>query len=220
MQWEKQKNGFTIVELLIVIVVIAILAAITVVAYNGIQERAWNSRAVANANTMQKVLMAYQSEHGRYPDYSGIAGNEQVCLGGGYPDKNSDGIGDCVVAADGTVRASQIPVADDPLVGLAGSQPALGDGPYLQRPRSSPDNQYFVISGVRYAYMANTYYNDILNPDWLVYIIRGVGTDCRRPVALAVVSGSNRFTSVSESVMKNDAWKECYEPLPPSSGSP
>ena len=82
MQWEKQKNGFTIVELLIVIVVIAILAAITVVAYNGIQERAWNSRAVANANTMQKVLMAYQSEHGRYPDYSGIAGNEQVCLGG------------------------------------------------------------------------------------------------------------------------------------------
>ena len=31
------KHGFTIVELLIVIVVIAILAAITVVAYNGIQ---------------------------------------------------------------------------------------------------------------------------------------------------------------------------------------
>ncbi len=33
-------NGFTIVELLIVIVVIAILAAITIVAYTGIQERA------------------------------------------------------------------------------------------------------------------------------------------------------------------------------------
>ncbi len=35
----KQK-GFTIVELLIVIVVIAVLAAITIVAYNGISERA------------------------------------------------------------------------------------------------------------------------------------------------------------------------------------
>jgi prepilin-type N-terminal cleavage/methylation domain-containing protein len=39
----KQQSGFTIVELLIVIVVIAILAAITVVAYNGIQDRARNS---------------------------------------------------------------------------------------------------------------------------------------------------------------------------------
>lgn len=39
--WAKNKNsGFTIVELLIVIVVIGILAAITIVAYNGIQERA------------------------------------------------------------------------------------------------------------------------------------------------------------------------------------
>ena len=33
-------RGFTIVELLIVIVVIGILAAITIVAYNGIQQRA------------------------------------------------------------------------------------------------------------------------------------------------------------------------------------
>jgi prepilin-type N-terminal cleavage/methylation domain-containing protein len=36
----KQQIGFTIVELLIVIVVISILAAITIVAYNGIQDRA------------------------------------------------------------------------------------------------------------------------------------------------------------------------------------
>ena len=35
-----KRRGFTIVELLIVIVVIAILAAITIVAYNGIQQRA------------------------------------------------------------------------------------------------------------------------------------------------------------------------------------
>ncbi|MBC7512702.1 prepilin-type N-terminal cleavage/methylation domain-containing protein [Candidatus Saccharibacteria bacterium] len=33
-------KGFTIVELLIAIVVIAILAAISIVAYNGVQQRA------------------------------------------------------------------------------------------------------------------------------------------------------------------------------------
>lgn len=33
-------SGFTIVELLIVIVVIGILAAITLIAYNGVQDRA------------------------------------------------------------------------------------------------------------------------------------------------------------------------------------
>lgn len=47
-----RRSGFTIVELLIVIVVIAILATISVVAYNGIQER---SRVTA-ANTELKML--------------------------------------------------------------------------------------------------------------------------------------------------------------------
>lgn len=47
MQRGQKQKGFTIVELLIVIVVIGILAAITIVAYNGIQERARMSSAIA-----------------------------------------------------------------------------------------------------------------------------------------------------------------------------
>jgi prepilin-type N-terminal cleavage/methylation domain-containing protein len=43
----KKQTGFTIVELLIVIVVIGILAAITIVAYNGIQDRARLSAGLA-----------------------------------------------------------------------------------------------------------------------------------------------------------------------------
>jgi prepilin-type N-terminal cleavage/methylation domain-containing protein len=52
----KRQTGFTIVELLIVIVTIGILAAITVVAYNGIQERARVSRANGDLAMLNKAI--------------------------------------------------------------------------------------------------------------------------------------------------------------------
>jgi len=207
---DSKSRGFTIVELLIVVVVIAILATITIVTYNGIQQRAWNARAVASADAYKKLLMLYAVDNGSYPTYPA----SQVCLGSGYPDKNGDGKGDCVVESSGTVITSELLPADDPLISVTKSRPVVGDGPYLKRDRPAPDNQFFVISAVRYAYMGNTFYNGVASPHWLVYLIRGVGTDCRKPVALNTVAGSLVFTDVSESAMKNDTWKECYEALP------
>ena len=52
----KSTTGFTIVELLIVIVVIEILAAITVVAYNGIQTRSTNSRIDSDMRNLQTAI--------------------------------------------------------------------------------------------------------------------------------------------------------------------
>lgn len=63
----KQADGFTIVELLIVIVVIAILAAITVVAYNGIQERARTTAVNSDLATIQKAMLMYRANHGILP---------------------------------------------------------------------------------------------------------------------------------------------------------
>lgn len=60
-------RGFTIVELLIVIVVIAILAAITLVAYNGAQGRARDSQRVADLKTIMKALEVYKINNGAYP---------------------------------------------------------------------------------------------------------------------------------------------------------
>lgn len=54
-----QKAGFTIVELLIVVVVIAILAAITIISYNGIQQRAKESQYVSALNSYSKATRAY-----------------------------------------------------------------------------------------------------------------------------------------------------------------
>ncbi len=56
---QDRSAAFTIVELLIVIVVIAILAAITIVAYNGIQDRARASAAsAALSGALKKIKVA------------------------------------------------------------------------------------------------------------------------------------------------------------------
>jgi len=67
-------NGFTIVELLIVIVVIGILAAITVVAFNGVQERARFAKARSDITTLNKAIQLYYAENGSYPNTTAKAG--------------------------------------------------------------------------------------------------------------------------------------------------
>lgn len=63
-----KQRGFTIVELLVVIVVIGILAAITIVAYNGIQNRARDTDRMSDINAIRKALEVYKSFNGEYPE--------------------------------------------------------------------------------------------------------------------------------------------------------
>lgn len=64
---KKTISGFTIVELLIVIVVIGVLAAITTVAYNGISERARFASMRSDLSNMHKMVQLYYSDKGNYP---------------------------------------------------------------------------------------------------------------------------------------------------------
>ena len=52
-----RSRGFTLIELLIVISVIAILALITIVAYNGLQQRAQYNKVAADLTQLEKVIM-------------------------------------------------------------------------------------------------------------------------------------------------------------------
>jgi len=57
------RRGFTIVELLIVVVVIAILAAITIVSYNGITSQAKEAARKSDIATWKKKSEIYKIEH-------------------------------------------------------------------------------------------------------------------------------------------------------------
>lgn len=93
---KKGGTGFTIVELLIVIVVIAILAAITVVAYRGVQERARMS-----------VALSYSSQIARSPDILDAIAYYTFDQGSGtvVPDKTERG-NDGTVFTGGTATYS------------------------------------------------------------------------------------------------------------------
>lgn len=73
----KLKNGFTIVELLIVIVVIAILAAISIVAYNGIQARAKLTQQVADLDRIGRAIQLWSAENDKTLGSSGSGYNGQ-----------------------------------------------------------------------------------------------------------------------------------------------
>jgi prepilin-type N-terminal cleavage/methylation domain-containing protein len=62
-----RQAGFTIVELLVVIVVIGILAAITIVSYNGITTRANTVSAQSAAQNVIQKIEIYNAERGAYP---------------------------------------------------------------------------------------------------------------------------------------------------------
>ena len=63
----QKSKGFTIVEILIVVVVIGILAGIVLVAYNGVQDRTRASIAQTDLNNAKQRLKIYQARNGDYP---------------------------------------------------------------------------------------------------------------------------------------------------------
>ena len=96
---QRISRGFTIVELLIVIVVIAILASITIVSYNGIQGRAKNVQLLSAMDAYEKALRLYMIEHNGQVPLTNIDGGStyySVCLGDKYPATDGFNENSCV----------------------------------------------------------------------------------------------------------------------------
>lgn len=72
MYMHKKAHGFTIVELLIVIVVIGILAIISLVIYRGIVNRANNAAVMSDLAQFAKQVEIYYLRNGKYPVGGGV----------------------------------------------------------------------------------------------------------------------------------------------------
>lgn len=62
-----RQKGFTIVELLIVIVIIGVLASLVIVAYNGIQGRARDAERQSDVRNIKQAIEQYKADNSVYP---------------------------------------------------------------------------------------------------------------------------------------------------------
>lgn len=148
----KQNQAFTIVELLIVIVVIAILAAITIVAYNGIQARAYNAATISQAKQTIDLINAYIAVEGKYPSTSnGCATRDSQCTW-----------------LDGAVNSNNNAT-------LMNNLSTIGS-PAASRVSGSVAGKYY---GLTYSYTtANRTWNGVTQPLLLMYFLKGVNQSC------------------------------------------
>jgi len=151
--YKAKQTGFTIVELLIVIVVIGILAAITIVVYNGVQTRAENTKTINAVASYAKGITAYAVTYGNYPITAGYPclGSASLCA------RVAGTTGGCAATSDGSV--GQVAAFNTDISQIMGSS------------LPSPSTQTMVCG-------TNTYSGAYYRPStgtqaWIVFYLRG-----------------------------------------------
>ena len=165
--WAKRNNpGFTIVELLIVIVVIAILAAVTTVAYSGMQQRARNTAIVNAVAQSIKTIVAYTSTNGAYP-----AVNITTCV------TSTSGCGNASGSVSGTNSTFETNMAT--IGTLPRTVPIEGPTRY----------------GIRYTHDAARTYEGVSAPASMMYYLHGTSQPCQLANIQTQVSPSTAVTT-------------------------
>lgn len=182
-------SGFTIVELLIVIVVIAILATITIVAFNGVQQRAMNTAMKANVSSIAKVIRLYHAANDLYPRNAN--GNYCVTLDN-----------DCTL-----YDSSKLSTSNTTLVNQIQEFGSLPES--VEHINGNP------AYGVYYTWSSNFTLNSEPNPAMLVFWLQGTYQDCNGVTGMISVNGNRDFTPAKYTNPKTfDNYTRCYMMFP------
>ena len=101
------KKGFTLIEVMVVAVIVAILAAVAIPAYNGYIERSSNNVAMNVAGTVASACGTLASEnHGSGYTIGALTSNATNDIGGGISIRIPDGV--AITIASGAVTGSHV----------------------------------------------------------------------------------------------------------------
>lgn len=197
-----KKSGFTIVELLIVIVVIGILAAITIIAYNGIQNRARASTAQGDLASAGKLLELYNVDNSAYPQsLSSLNNNQGFTPSSGTAltyqlGSTSNATSFCLVAVNGSQTYSISDQSKNPILG------ACSSFNYALNPSTETDTSSWGATSGAAIERVNTYAIDG-NYSLRAYS-NGSGTD-RYVYQTVPVSGAGPWAATARVYLTNNA---------------
>ncbi len=157
MELNRNRLGFTLVELLVVITIIAILMALLFPAFRGVQDQAKRTQAKNDLTQIVTAVNAFYTEYGTYPIPAGAAAGDVTV--GGTAGTNNEALFNALRGLDAALNPKAISFISPPDVkdpanprsGIGTAAAALG--------------RYFDPWGNQYALtMDGDYDNEVANP--------------------------------------------------------
>lgn len=125
---KRKQQGFTVIELIVVLVIIGILASLIVFSYNGVRSRDRDALRQADIDTLQSQLEIFYAENSRYPTLSQL--NNSEWLTENMPDLNPETIKDpsWTDTAGCTGQNGQAILVESPTTNCYAYSPTSADG--------------------------------------------------------------------------------------------